>query len=204
MSNRSCWRQADSRLNTQHELDLIENDLLVRDLGYWNIGQLIDYDKAGVYFLSRLKSDATLSRQRPDGAWQRVEVGDLLPVGDQLLCHHLGLGKECLAVRVCLERVPDQVREQREQKLRKLAKSQAWNLSDRRVSLWGYNLYVTNASSEQLPVARIADAGFVRGTLAGGANVQNVEIYSGDRQRQAHEHFPLRVHTVRQAHSGTD
>lgn len=144
-------RQADSGLNTQHELDLAKDDLIIRDLGYWNIRQLIDYDKAGVYFLSRLKSDATLSRQGPDGAWQRVEVEDLLPVGGELLCHHLGLGKEYLAVRVCLERVPDYVREQREQKLRKLAKSQEWNLSELRVRLCGYNMYVTNAGSELLP-----------------------------------------------------
>lgn len=146
----AAGRQADSGLNTQHELDLAENDLTLRDLGYWNIGQLIDYDQAGVYFLSRLKSDATLSSQGPDGDWQRVEVEDLLPVGEELPCHHLGLGKECLAVRVCFERVPEQARQQREQKLRKLAKSQAWNLSERRVRLCGHDMYVTNASSEQL------------------------------------------------------
>lgn len=144
-------RQPDSGLNTQHELDLAENDLVVKDLGYWNIGQLTDYDQAGVYFLSRLKSDASLSRQGPDGDWQRVEIEELLPAGGELLCHQLGLGKEHLCVRVCLERVPEQVREQREHKLRKLAKSQAWNLSERRVALCGYNMYVTNASSEQLP-----------------------------------------------------
>jgi len=149
----AAGRQADSGPNTQHELDLTENDLIPRDLGYWNIGRLIDYDQAGVYFLPRLKSDAPLSRQGPDGGRQRVEVEDLLPVGGQLLCHHLGLGKECLAVRVCLERVPDQVREQREQKLRKLAKSQARNLSERRVMSCGCNMYATNASSEQLPAS---------------------------------------------------
>lgn len=202
----AAGRQADSGLNTQHELDLAENDLVVKDLGYWNIGQLADYDRAGVYFLFRLKSDATLSRQGPDGGWQRVEVEDLLPAGGELLCHQLGLGKECLAVRVCLERVPEQVREQREQKLRKLAKSQAWNLSERRVRLCGYNMYVTNASSEQLPVSLMRALYGLRWQIEPRGrprSLQNVEIRPGDRQRQAHEHLPLRVHAVRKAHSGS-
>lgn len=56
-----------------------------------------------------------------------------------------------MPVRVWVERVPDHVKEQRLDKLRKLAKSQKWNLSERRVMLCSYNLYVTNASEEQLP-----------------------------------------------------
>jgi hypothetical protein len=144
-------RQSDSGVNNEHELELYGNDLLIRDLGYWNIRQLTKYHQAGIYFLSRLKSDASLSKQMPDGQWQDVEIENLLPENQEYLCHQLGLGNKKMPVRVCVERVPDQVREQRLEKLSKLAKSQKWNLSERRVMLCGYNLYVTNASQEQLP-----------------------------------------------------
>ncbi len=87
----------------------------------------------------------------PDGQWQDVEIEELLPENQEHLCHQLGLGNKKMPVRVCVERVPDQVREQRLEKLSKLARSQKWNLSERRVMLCGYNLYVTNASREQLP-----------------------------------------------------
>lgn len=147
----AAGRQSDSGVKNEHELELHRNDLLIRDLGYWNIRQLTEYQQAGIYFLSRLKSDASLSKQMPDGEWQGVEIEDLLPENQEHLCHELGLGKKKMPVRVWVERVPDQVREQRLDKLRKLAKSQKWNLSERRVILCGYNLYVTNASEEQLP-----------------------------------------------------
>lgn len=144
-------RQSDGGINNEHELELHRNDLLIRDLGYWNIRQLTAYHQAGIYFLSRLKSDASLSKQMPDGEWQGVEIEDLLPKNQEHVCHELGLGKKKMPVRVWVERVPDHVKEQRLDKLRKLAKSQKWNLSERRVMLCSYNLYVTNASEEQLP-----------------------------------------------------
>lgn len=67
-------RQSDGGINNEHELELHRNDLLIRDLGYWNIRQLTAYHQAGIYFLSRLKSDASLSKQMPDGEWQGVEI----------------------------------------------------------------------------------------------------------------------------------
>lgn len=144
-------RLPDRKLNTQYEPESKPNDLIIKDLGYWNGDQMKDYTQAGVYFLSRLRSD--LSLYQPPTAQQpaaKIELSHFLPSDDQLVSYHWLLGEQKTPVRVCIEKVPDAVKIERLAKLEKLAKSQKWVLSALRLELCGYNLYVTNTSETQL------------------------------------------------------
>ena len=144
-------RLSDSHINTHYPCELQAGDLLIRDLGYWNIGQLEDYHRDGIYFLSRLRSDAYLSQQNTDGSWQAVKLAQYLPGLQGRQAYHLGLGKNHLPVWVYIEKVPEAVRVERLEKLQKQAKSLAWNLSEERKELCAFNLYVTNAAPEKIP-----------------------------------------------------
>lgn len=144
-------RIPDSKLNTMYEPDFQANDLIIKDLGYWNCGQFEQYDQKGVYFLSRLRADATLY----DLAGQKIGIETFLPDDFELRCYDWLLGSQQVPVRVCIEKVPESVSLQRLEKLRKQAKSLKWNLSELKIKLCSFNLYVTNADSARLPASLI-------------------------------------------------
>jgi Transposase DDE domain len=143
-------RIPDSKINTQHEPEFKPNDLVVKDLGYWNCKQMDSYNDHQVYFVSRLKSDASLY-QKKNNTYEQINLENFLPDDEQIHSYHWLLSKQKTPVRVCIEKVPEWVRLQRLEALEKLAKSQKWNLSSSRIKLCGYNLYVTNTSEAQLP-----------------------------------------------------
>jgi Transposase DDE domain len=150
-------RVPDSKINTEYMPSYQTNDLIVNDLAYWNYKAFKNYDKIGAYFVSRLKTDASLFDLKTN---ESIALVDVLPKDDSMISFNCSLGhpqthKGSIPVRVCIEKVPQSVREQRLEKLQKTAKSQKWNLSELRIELCGYNLYVTNASQEQLPSSLI-------------------------------------------------
>jgi Transposase DDE domain len=150
-------RVPDSKINTEYMPSYQTNDLIVNDLAYWNYKAFKSYDKIGAYFVSRLKTDASLFDLKTN---ESIVLADVLPKGDSMISFDCSLAhpqthKGGIPVRVCIEKVPQSVREQRLEKLQKKAKSQNWNLSELRIELCGYNLYVTNASQKQLPSSLI-------------------------------------------------
>jgi Transposase DDE domain len=150
-------RVPDSKINTEYMPSYQTNDLIVNDLAYWNYKAFKNYDKIGAYFVSRLKTDASLFDLKTN---ESIALVDVLPKDDSMISFNCSLAhpqthKGSIPVRVCIEKVPQSVREQRLEKLQKTAKSQKWNLSELRIELCGYNLYVTNASQEQLPSSLI-------------------------------------------------
>jgi len=145
-------RVPDSKINTMYEPNLRSKDLIIKDLGYWNCKQFEAYNKSGIYFLSRLKTDSSLYDLSTKN---KINIEDFLPDDQQIKCFHCLLGTQKTPVRVSIEKVPEYVRIERLEKLNKQAKSQNWTLSTLRIKLCGYNLYVTNASEELLPTSLI-------------------------------------------------
>lgn len=141
-------RVPDSKINMEYQPNLKANDLIIKDLGYWNCKQLEQYNSNGIYFLSRLKTDASLYDL---SSKNKINIEDFLPDNQQIKCFHCLLGTQKTPVRVSIEKVPEYVRLERLEKLKKQAKSQNWTLSVLRIKLCGYNVYVTNASEGLLP-----------------------------------------------------
>ncbi|MCU0471392.1 MAG: IS4 family transposase [Arcicella sp.] len=150
-------RVPDAKINTEYMVNYQNNDLIINDLAYWNYKVFKNYTKIGAYFVSRLKTDASLFDLQTN---ESISLVDVLPKDDSMVGFNCSLAhpqthKDAIAVRVCIEKVPQLVKEKRLDKLQKTAKSQKWNLSQLRIELCGYNLYVTNASQEQLPSSLI-------------------------------------------------
>lgn len=145
----------DATLNMQHQPEYQKNDLIINDLAYWNYKAFKSYHQQGAYFVSRLKSDASLFDSQTG---ESIKLEHILPQQEQetTVClpfylAHPKTHKNSIPVRVFIEKVPQSVQEQRLKKLQEQAKKQQWNLSDLRIKLCAYNLYITNASEQQLP-----------------------------------------------------
>ncbi|MEA5261084.1 transposase, partial [Arcicella aquatica] len=112
-----------------------------------------EYSQVGAYFVSRLKANASLFDPHTN---EPISLVTLLPKDDSIVsieCYlaHPKTHKNSIAVRVCIEKVPETISQQRLEKLQKTAKCQQWELSELRVELCAYNLFITNANQEQLP-----------------------------------------------------
>lgn len=150
-------RIPDSKMNREYMPNYQDNDLIINDLGYWSYKNFANYNETRAYFVSRLKTDASLFDLQTN---QPIAIIDRLPKDDEMVWFECSLAhpkthKESIPVRVCIEKVPQDVKEQRLAKLQKTAKCQNWNLSELRIELCGYNLYLTNTTQEQIPATII-------------------------------------------------
>ena len=136
---------------------LKKDDLLIEDLGYFNIGRFKAIEKQSACFLSRLRFGIRVYVKKGP----RYEVLDLLKEEKKMkpgqMCQYEAyIGeKEKLPVRLVIEKVPEQVAEQKRRKLKTDKQSKRKGLSDARLSFCILNAYITNASQEDLPMHQV-------------------------------------------------
>lgn len=125
-----------------------KSSLWMADLGYWGLTRLQGLIKAGVFFLMRYKEGTILWWQKTS-----IDVLSLLPtsVGSQAeYVVDLGANRELRAVRLLVERVPDQVALQRQKRLRQEAQDHGRTPSDRQIALSHWTILVTNVPTRLL------------------------------------------------------
>jgi len=134
--------------------------LRLTDLGYFDLGTLQEYDRQGVYFLSRLPSRTKL--YDPSGRKQSLAA---------LLARHkedrlevaVAVGAEArLPCRLLAERVPAAVAEKRRTRLHQQARKKGRKVSAERLELCAWTVYVTNAPPEKLSLAEALVLGRAR------------------------------------------
>ena len=134
-------------------------DLVLNDLGYFNVETFAALHEKGAYYLSRLKHDVNIYQQDETRAFRYYED---LPT---LLRHQQIETRVELAVlirskhnvftptRLIIERLPAQAVNERLRKLHQEARSRGRQLSDEAILLAGFNFYVTNAPGNLLPAS---------------------------------------------------
>ena len=76
--------------------DIKPGDLCLRDLGYFSTENLIDIDKQGGYFLSRMKNNMKLYQQNQDGKWEKIDlimISEKLKRGEVLELDNIKVGR---------------------------------------------------------------------------------------------------------------
>jgi hypothetical protein len=134
------YNRNDQTAATEGLEELRAGDLLIRDLGYYVLSVLRRLQERGVFFLSRLRTDAKLFY--PDGRPLNL-VGALrgrVSLDQTVL---LG-GKEKLPVRLVALKVPEPVANQRRRQGRQKRRYQP---TRRHLLLLGWNLYITNVDA---------------------------------------------------------
>ncbi len=150
--------EADNSMKVEMVARAQPGDLVLFDLGYFNVETFAALHDKDAYYLSRLKHDAKIYQQDETGAF----YGEDLPT---LLRHQQFEARLELAVfihskhnvftptRLIIERLPEQAINQRLRKLHKEAHSRGRQLSAETIFLAGFNFYVTNAPADLLPAS---------------------------------------------------
>jgi hypothetical protein len=141
----------------QHELrsvlreqQLPAGSLWLADLGYWTLKWLRSLAEHGVYFLLRYKAGIVLW-----SAGQRLDLLKVVPrqVGDRLeLAVAVGANKEVKGVRLLAERVPKEVAEQRQARVRESARTHGKVPTPLVLELTQWTLVVTNVPASLLTI----------------------------------------------------
>lgn len=135
-------RTHDSNLPCQ-QLALPVGSLRLADLGFYDLQRLAELDRAGVYFLSKLRPNAS------------VRAADLprMPLATFVVQHAASgyddwvlIGKDQpLRARLLIQPVPQEVADQRRRRIRKQARDKGQSPSAAALLLAGWTILITNA-----------------------------------------------------------
>ena len=138
----SSFRDNDQKESPNILKSLKQNDLIIRDLGYFVLDVFNKIDKNGAYFLSRLRYGVTLYEK--DNT-KNIDILKLLEKQmGKALDIELCLGKnKILKCRVIAIPVPENIKNERIRKAKK-DRSKSANHSKEYYKRLGYTMYITN------------------------------------------------------------
>ncbi len=136
------------RVASELHHSLPAGSLLIRDLGYWKLAALEAIDQTGCFWLSRAQAQTgffdSAGQQWTQAGYVQQQAGESFDIPIEL-----GLHKR-LKARLVGFRVPPTVAQERRRKLKETSKRKGQSLSQERIALCDWSLFVTNASSDQL------------------------------------------------------
>jgi len=139
--------------------------LYIQDLGFFSLKQYSHMARQGAYFLSRYKTGVKVYIKNQEEALEEIDLATLLASApERLYQKEVYLGKEeALPVRLLALAVPEALKKQRIEKLKKQYQThrrgpdqKAPELSTQKQLLCGYNLFITNACEQDLPTHTMA------------------------------------------------
>ena len=121
---------------------LPKGSLSIADLGYWKLGDLKDKTNDGVYWLSRLRVGTVIFNE----LGERLSLAKLL---DKHNAKHLEMNiflglQHKLRARLLAFRVPLKVAKERQSKLKRSAKKKMQKVSQERLAMSGWSIFVMN------------------------------------------------------------
>lgn len=138
---------------------LIPKGLYLRDLGYYSYDYFEKLMGAGAYFLSRAKTNACFYHKNTLGEYEQLNLLHYLKE-ESSLCDlpevYLGSYKKKLKVRLVIDRVPEEVAQQRLAKLEQYASKQKnKTVSEHRKAMCYLNVFITNIPTDQLDASKV-------------------------------------------------
>jgi len=135
--------------------DVCANDLVIRDLGYFSVGALKTIGQREAFFLSRLHSSTGVYNEHGDAIdWK--ELYTFMSQNKIEKCEkQVFIGEEKLPVRLAIGLVPPEVYQQRIRRKQKEEQKRGCKMKDRTRFLQHFNLFVTNADPQKLPLEKI-------------------------------------------------
>lgn len=135
--------------------NVCENDLIIRDLGYFSTEVLKKIQEQNAFFLSRLHSTVLVYDENGK------EI-DFEKIYDFMAKHKLQrfekqvfIGANKLPVRLFIALVPSEVYQERMRSKQKEEKRRGHKMKDRTKFLLHFNLFITNTDAEKLPAEKI-------------------------------------------------
>lgn len=135
--------------------NVCEDDILIRDLGYFSTQVLGSFAEKGAFFLSRLHSSITVY----DENGYEIDFEKCLTNMKSLAVEKFEMqvfpGKEKLPVRLYIGLVPQSVYAERLRRKQQAEKKRGSQMKEKTKLLLNFNLFITNADKENLPLEKI-------------------------------------------------
>ena len=135
--------------------NICENDLVLRDMGYFSTSVLRKFDEKKAFFLSRLP--ASVSVYDENGIiLDFKKIGAFMSKnGIEIMEKQVLIGEVKLPVRLMIGLVPPEVYQQRVRRKRKEEKKKGRQTKEKTKQRFGFNLFITNADTGKLPLEKI-------------------------------------------------
>jgi hypothetical protein len=133
-------------------------DLVLFDLGYFDQKRFAELDKLGIYFLSRLQSQAGLydleqPEQKVDLLKELSQLPETVDAGER----YVKLGsKQKLPVRMVYYRIPPQVAQERRRKAKQKARQNGKTCSQQILAWQDWLIFITNVPLDLLSLDQVA------------------------------------------------
>jgi len=132
--------------------DVLPGDLIIRDLGYFYLSILAEFDRKEAFFLSRLNVKCNVFEDENGSPISFKEMHNyMIKTEIPLLEKSVSAGvKEKLPVRMVVQLVSDEVYEKRIRKIEKKNRESGYNTSDDYKARCRLNIFITNVDSKGL------------------------------------------------------
>jgi hypothetical protein len=141
---------------------VVANELYIADLGYWKVACLAELAAQGAYFISRYKTANVLYYRTQQGIYEVFDLNQILRFVRRPMEFEVYLGEQKLAVRLMIEPVSEEIKQQRLKKVSQKIANQSkqkktYQMSQLKRQLCGYNIFVTNVAQDVLSRHQIRD-----------------------------------------------
>ena len=132
-------------------------ELVIQDLGYFKVEIFDALHKKNAYYLSRLRTDATVYLQNSLGEFVPFDLINWLKTAQfqrvefDVFIH--SKHNVFTPTRLIIEKLPDSVVNERRRKMHKEAESRGKQLSAEKIFFAAFNFYITNAPAVLLPAS---------------------------------------------------
>lgn len=139
--------------------DIQKGDLILRDLGYFGLNILREIIEKEADFISKLNTQVCVYEKIKD-EFQKLDFVKLQRKFHKTGCSCLDLEvyigqKEKIPVRLIVEKIPENVYEQRIQTATKISQKKGYKMSNEYAARQRFNCYVTSISKEKLKAISI-------------------------------------------------
>jgi len=153
--NITSAKRPDSKDARETQDNIIANDLVIRDLGYYSTDVMKHFMEFGSFIISKLNTQ-TLVYEMQDGGYKQIKFDKLFhwfkKNNLQQIEKQVYIGADSkLPVRLIISLVPEQVFAQRMQKVNKYNKRMGHRTSDGYAYRARFNLVITNVPEETIP-----------------------------------------------------
>lgn len=134
-----------------------KTDLILRDLGYYNLSILTGFAKAGAFFISRLNTSTLIYDLGQTDNLKFTELYAHMKKHKLTSCEKLVLvgKKDQEELRLIVAIVPEHVYEERIKKVNEYNKFRGWKTSDDYKARCRFNLFITNVPSENISLQEL-------------------------------------------------
>ena len=134
-----------------------KTDLILRDLGYYNLSILTGFAKAGAFFISRLNTSTLIYDLGQTDNLKFMELYAHMKKHKLTSCEKQVLvgKKDQEELRLIVAIVPEHVYEERIKKVNEYNKFRGWKTSDDYKARCRFNLFITNVPSENISLQEV-------------------------------------------------